>query len=330
MTTEPLVTVVTPTHNRIEMLAETVASVRAQSFADWEYIVVDDGSDDGTWSWLQAQAAGENRLRALRLDESQERAAARNAGLEAARGRHILFLDDDDQLPPQAIGRHLAALETYPQAIASVGGHLAFDLHGGRRSHRSVRRTRLLHVWEQVLFGWVPVCGQWLFRTGDLRALGGWDGAHIPIEDHVLLLALSRRGPVAVLPDLVLHYRAHPGQWRPADLDERMDRVRREALQTLPETEQAAARRILAARSEYNLGLKYYWEAAGWRAGVHFFRSAARKPSLLQSPVSARMILPPLLKSLSGRYGMRLGGWLRRTGGGRIESSVRVVRQEEE
>src|SRR5437879_843479 len=114
--TEPVVTVVIPTRNRLPLLQESVANVRAQTFTDWELIVVDDASEDGTWSWLSSLA--DSRIRVIRLARHSERSAARNRGLVEARGEFVLFLDDDDRLYPRALERLADALARHSDAVA--------------------------------------------------------------------------------------------------------------------------------------------------------------------------------------------------------------------
>src|SRR5688572_297385 len=92
----PAVSVVIPTHNRAGRLAAQLESLRAQTTRDFEVIVVDDGSRDGTPEVLAAQIArGGFDLRAIRHDAPQGPATARNAGWQAARAPLVAFTDDD-------------------------------------------------------------------------------------------------------------------------------------------------------------------------------------------------------------------------------------------
>src|SRR5687767_3710461 len=99
--TTPRVTVVIPTRNRLGYLQEAIHSVEQQTFADWRLVIVDDASEDGTWSWLQTRT--DDRVRAVRLESHGERSAARNRGLDETETPLLLFLDDDDRLAPQAL-----------------------------------------------------------------------------------------------------------------------------------------------------------------------------------------------------------------------------------
>lgn len=104
-----LISVYVPTKNRARLLAEAIASVRAQTVTNWELIVVDDGSTDETPALLQRLAAEEPRLRYLRHERSQGGPAARNAAILASRGDFVTGLDDDDSFTPERLQRFAEA-----------------------------------------------------------------------------------------------------------------------------------------------------------------------------------------------------------------------------
>lgn len=95
----PLFSVIIPTHDRQRMLDEAVASVSAQGCADWELIIVDDASP------TPATVPDDPRIRVLRHERSLGPTGARNRGMQAARGRYLAFLDDDDAWTPQRLER---------------------------------------------------------------------------------------------------------------------------------------------------------------------------------------------------------------------------------
>ena len=109
------ISVIIPTHNRRELLAGAVESVRAQTFRDWDLLIVDDGSDDGTdrdWS-----DPGDPRIRYLRT-ERKGVSAARNLGIQQAKSPWIGFLDSDDTWLPKKLEIQLSALESHPGYLA--------------------------------------------------------------------------------------------------------------------------------------------------------------------------------------------------------------------
>ncbi len=113
----PQLSIIIPTHNRPHLLPLAVESALAQTFRDLEVIVVDDASTE------VAQLPEDSRLRVIRLEQSRGGAGARNVGTEAARGRWVTYLDDDDRLLPQMAEISLAAIArasaTPPVAVIS-------------------------------------------------------------------------------------------------------------------------------------------------------------------------------------------------------------------
>jgi hypothetical protein len=109
---DPKVSVVTPTRNRLALLQETLDSVAAQSFGDWEHIVVDDGSDDGTPELMAARAAADRRVRYI-VRESDRAGAnvCRNLGIRATAAPFVVLLDSDDLLAPDCLARRVAIIE---------------------------------------------------------------------------------------------------------------------------------------------------------------------------------------------------------------------------
>ncbi len=108
----PFVTVVLPVFNRAEVVAQAIASVLAQSFADFELIVVDDGSADETVE--RAMRFGDPRIQVIRIPTNGGACAARNLGIEAARGEIVCFLDSDDVYLPRKLERVVARFAARP------------------------------------------------------------------------------------------------------------------------------------------------------------------------------------------------------------------------
>ncbi|MDB5478320.1 MAG: glycosyl transferase [Alphaproteobacteria bacterium] len=106
-----LVSIVTPAFNAAKTLAQTIDSVRAQTFQDWEIIIVDDASDDSTTALAAHYALEDKRVRIIRRAENGGIAKARNQGLSAATGRYIAFLDSNDLWLPEKLALQLNFME---------------------------------------------------------------------------------------------------------------------------------------------------------------------------------------------------------------------------
>lgn len=117
----PRVSVLMPAFNAAETLADAAASVVAQSAADWELIIVDDASADGTRAVAEALTRSDPRIRLISLERNGGAAAARNMALGAARGRYIAFLDSDDLWLPHKLARQIAFMEQTGTALCYSG-----------------------------------------------------------------------------------------------------------------------------------------------------------------------------------------------------------------
>ena len=115
----PLVTVVTPAYNLAKYIGEAVDSVLRQTFHDFEYLVIDDGSVDETAGIVKAHAGDDSRLRLVE-GENRGPSAARNAGIREARGEYIAFLDGDDRWHPKFLERQLRLIRSLPPEVGVV------------------------------------------------------------------------------------------------------------------------------------------------------------------------------------------------------------------
>src|SRR5688572_29405366 len=110
----PLLTVVTTARDAARYLPEAIESVQAQTFSDWEYVIIDDASTDETPPILDRYASADSRTRVIRREVSAGPYAAANHGFAAARGRYVARLDADDYASPERFERQLAFLAANP------------------------------------------------------------------------------------------------------------------------------------------------------------------------------------------------------------------------
>jgi glycosyltransferase involved in cell wall biosynthesis len=127
----PAISIIMPCYNAASHLPRSVGSVLAQTRADWELVIVDDGSTDGSWQELQRLAATDPRIRAIHQANAGA-AAARNRGLQHARGIYTAFLDADDTWAPEFLEAMSAALDDDPDAGIAYCGWQNLGLGGGR------------------------------------------------------------------------------------------------------------------------------------------------------------------------------------------------------
>lgn len=161
--------IVMPCYQNGQTLARTVRSVQAQTFADWELIAVDDGSLDDTLQVLEQLAQGEPRMHVIH-QENGGVSAARNAGMDAARGRWLMFLDADDWLVQDAVA-HLLSLADDAVDIVCGAYEMRFRDEGGRREKHVCADGDLQTVLESLIRGdsaLNSMCAR-LYRTDMLR-----------------------------------------------------------------------------------------------------------------------------------------------------------------
>lgn len=122
----PKVSVIVPSYNLGRYLPETLQSLVNQSCADWECIIVDNGSTDGSLELASQFASADSRFRLEDMKTNAGVAAARNRGMELAAGEYILFLDADDLLAPHYMGEAVAALDSDPSLAVVYGRAVRF------------------------------------------------------------------------------------------------------------------------------------------------------------------------------------------------------------
>ena len=225
----PRVSVVIPTRDRATLLSRAVASVLAQSYADFELIIVDDHSTDAT-AELTATLTDE-RIRWCRHDWPGGQSRALNTGIGEARGVYVAFLDDDDEWLPDKLAAQVALLDRAPGRVGLVyGWREIVDERSG--TSREGPRLRLRgDIYESMLALRTPVPpSSWLLRTTVARAVRFDDGLRVAKDlDFVARFCLAG-WEVDVVPEVVLRKHEHgAGQLTDPTADnlrERIDQVR--------------------------------------------------------------------------------------------------------
>ncbi len=111
------VSIITPSFNRADVIRETADSIFAQSYPNWEWMIVDDGSTDDSWEVLEEFAREDSRVRILKRDRGPKGACAcRNIGVAKSSGELLIFLDSDDVLAPFCLEQRVNAINRVPDA----------------------------------------------------------------------------------------------------------------------------------------------------------------------------------------------------------------------
>jgi glycosyltransferase involved in cell wall biosynthesis len=206
----PPVSVLCAVHNGQRFLKGSIESILGQSFRDFELIVIDDGSTDGTAEILGDCAARDDRL-VVRRQENTGLTAALNAGLELARGVYVARQDDDDLSMPERLAAQKSYLDGHPRCAVVGSRYVSIDEDGnviGRSDvpleSKAIRRALVTHN--------VIAHSAAMFRTELVREIGGYDERFRSSQDYALWCALALRFDLANLKPCLLSRRLHPGQ----------------------------------------------------------------------------------------------------------------------
>ena len=206
----PRVSVIIPTFNRVRLVVQAIDSVLAQSYVDFEIIVVDDGSQDETRSTVNAYS--DPRIRYI-YQSNLGPSGARNTGLAHARGQYIAFLDADDVFLAESIATRIQELERQPELGLVAGGLLYVDKSGNPLAERRpwLYQPQLsLSTW---LFGCPITPSAAMVKREWLDRVSGFDTTLHGGEDRDLWLRLAQLGcQMAWTPQLVCTYRIHESQ----------------------------------------------------------------------------------------------------------------------
>lgn len=191
-------------HNGMPYLPETMRSIFAQTHRDFEFLIVDDASTDGTADYLRTQA--DPRVRVITLPQNIGLTAALNAGLREARGEFIVRQDADDLSHPRRVEAQLAFLQAHP-ACAAVGAQASLiDAQARSQGPKSFPLTHrsicFAHLFDNALAHAAVT-----FRKSAVQAVGGYDEAWTASQDYELWSRLSARHELANLPERLVTLR---------------------------------------------------------------------------------------------------------------------------
>lgn len=197
----PTVSIITPAFNAARFLPEQLAAVQAQTWRDYEHIVVDDGSTDATPGLLAADSASDERLRVLHQANAGAH-AARNAALAAAQGRYIAFLDADDLWLPAKLERQLGFMRQGGYAM-SYHQYRTIDENGALLSTAPLWMPRSVDYRGYLrLNGTIGT----LTVMIDRAQMGDFRMPDMGAEDFALYLQLLKRHPAhGLFEDLARH-----------------------------------------------------------------------------------------------------------------------------
>ena len=198
------VSVIVPTHNRRRLLSQAVNSILRQRGVSIELIVVDDGSTDGTGSWLERIAETDARIKVVHHERPRFISGARNAGIAHASGRWVAFCDDDDLWAPDKLATQVRALGT-SGARWGCAGVVVVDERLEIVGHHHVTGGEVLA--DLLKNNGVPTGSAAIAELSLLREIGGFDPALRGSEDWEMWIRLAQHSPLAAVDRPLIAYR---------------------------------------------------------------------------------------------------------------------------
>lgn len=205
----PLITVITPVFNTGVFLRPAVDSVLAQTLGDFEFLLVDDGSTDGSRDCLAELR--DSRVRVLLNERNLGVAATRNRALAEARGEFVAFLNHDDIALPERLAWQVAFLRWHPAVMVLGTGIETFDGEGRRMPATALPSDDLGIRWKGLLECPVRQSALMVRRAFIERAGLRYDPDYRTHSDYDFVMRAIQAGGAANLPEVLTHYRRHPG-----------------------------------------------------------------------------------------------------------------------
>ena len=257
----PKVSICIPTFNRMDYLKETLASVFAQTFQDYEVMVIDDGSTDGTREMIESLSLPVNYI----YQENAGTSACRNRFIDLARGEYLAFLDSDDLYYPDSIERLYGSIEPYGGKACAYGGYIRIDQAGREMATRPKMAVLPSGNISRDLFKTIIVHpGGSMYPLAVLKESPGFDPRLRVCCDYDLELALSLKYPFIAQQKPTFKRRRHGSNVSAESFENLQDKAKvlrrflyeRGGEKVIPEQE--AARRL--GRLFYRMGLCAYRE----------------------------------------------------------------------
>ncbi|MBZ5700350.1 MAG: glycosyltransferase family 2 protein [Acidobacteriia bacterium] len=254
----PKVSVIIPVYNGGKYIAATLETVFAQTFRDFEVIVINDGSSDGT---EQVLSPYRGRIVYL-LNDHGGPALSRNRGLDAASGTHIAFLDADDLWHPEKLEKQVACAEAHPEYGIITTDAAVFDGTGIlATSSKAGKHIPSGFVLEHLLFdNWIGTsCA--MVRRECFEKVGKFDEERFVWgEDWIMWMRIAAHYPVYFLDEVLVQYRVHPQGYSRANLEKHFQ----DLLYDLDKLERfipkLSARPELVREARFRLCLRSGWD----------------------------------------------------------------------
>ena len=202
----PLVSVIMPAYNTEQYIAEAIESILNQSFTDFEFIIVDDASNDNTWDIIQQYAKQDKRIVTLRNDKNRYISYTRNRGIAISKGKYIACMDSDDYSYPDRLEKQVSLMETNPDlAVSGSVVEICDEFMNTLNLRRYLLTDKEI---RRKLFRYSPFChAVTIYRTDILKQVNGYNEYLYEAEDYELYFKIGKLGKFGNLDSVIYKIR---------------------------------------------------------------------------------------------------------------------------
>jgi len=205
----PLISIITPTYNRADFIQQAVDSVLAQTYLNFELLIVDDGSTDSTRALLEP-VLEDSRVRYF-YQENQGQSVARNLALSEAKGDYVCFLDSDNYWPDDKLETQIALFSQHPDYDVIYGDIITVDELGQEVTRKNMTRYSG-HVARYMIRDNFVSMNTAMTRRRCFEELGAMSGMRRVADDYDLWLRFSARLRFLYVPEYFAYYRVMDDQ----------------------------------------------------------------------------------------------------------------------
>ena len=197
---DPMVSIVLPCYNGAGFLAQSIESCIAQTFKDWELIIVNDCSKDNSFGIMQEYAAKDGRIHIINNEHNLKLPGALNRGFQEAKGKYLTWTSHDNRMGKTMLEEFVNYLDCHPEKGLVTSCYAAFSLQTGERLYEVHHPDPQLYL---PLFN--CVCYAFMYRREVLETVGGYDTTLFLVEDYDYWVRIWLKYPIGKI-NKVLYY----------------------------------------------------------------------------------------------------------------------------
>lgn len=205
----PLVSVIMPAYNSEKYISEAIESILNQTFKDFEFIIIDDGSNDRTWDTIQDYARKDERIVSVKNEKNLKTTATLNKGINLAKGKYLVRMDADDWSYPYRIQEQVEFMEQNPTVVVSGGAIEVCDENLNVKNKRKYPNSD--EDIRKKIFRYNPFAHPSIIMRKDKVIEVGMYDEELPLtQDYDLYFRLGKVGKFANLDKMLIKLRTHP------------------------------------------------------------------------------------------------------------------------